>query len=160
MVLMVDCAQFFIHFIFAPEIFFTYHLRLSNFFIISWPFTCFRMLCPSTNMRFSFSFFCCDSFNSVCFVLCFLFFIIVIISIVIFISTIILAWTITGFWLTRSGMVATLSMVYLNLVFTIDLRFTIIQLFIMAVICEVIIVFIFLVISIARPFCKLNAGLR
>ena len=77
-----------------------------------------------------FPFFSDDSFN--CFVSCLLFFITAIISRVIFISTIILTWVVTGFWLTQSDMVATLSFIYLNIICTVDLRFTIIYPFIMA----------------------------
>ena len=106
------------------------------------------MLPLSINTRFSFPFFCDGSFN---FVLYRVYFSIVIIGIDILISTIILMLASIEFWLTRFYTVATFSVIYLNIISRTDLRFTIIILFIMAVICEVIIALIFLV---------LNTGLR
>ena len=50
--------------------------------------------------------------------------------------------------------------IYLNIIATIDLRFTIISIFIMAVICQIFVAIVFLVNFFEDPFCKLNSELK
>ena len=75
-------------------------------------------------------------------------------------STITLTWAITGVWLAQFNMVATLSIIYMNIISTVGLRLLLFSFSLWLLLVKLLWLLVYWKPLFASPFFKLNAGLR